>query len=253
MIGQGFLSRSLDFFGIAPQGGLRSAFNSYVVMKRAERDAHLHQARLTYAQFGEDAVLQSYLPDSTGTYIDIGAGHPVRGSNTYALYKRGWRGILVDPIATNSQLARKVRPQDHVVNALCGDEEQADVLFYEYDIYEYSTVLPDRVSELASLGHIPRNSYVLPVTTLAKLTKGLDVRGTTVLSIDVEGFELNVLQGNDWNAFRPDFILVEEWEPPVRRSTEVFELLTQLDYEFIAYAGASSLYRLQGHRKSALP
>ncbi len=57
---------------------------------------------MSFSQFGEDAMLQSYLRDGPGFYVDVGSGSPTEGSNTYALYLRGWRGILIDPIASNA-------------------------------------------------------------------------------------------------------------------------------------------------------
>ena len=54
-----------------------------------------------YSQFGEDTILQKYLQEDKGFYLDIGSGDPVRGSNTFFLYKKGWSGILIDPLTRN--------------------------------------------------------------------------------------------------------------------------------------------------------
>ena len=53
----------------------------------------------SYSQFGEDKVIRSFLPERFGNYLDIGAGHPVRKLNTFLLYKLGWHGTLIEPIA----------------------------------------------------------------------------------------------------------------------------------------------------------
>ncbi len=56
--------------------------------------------QVTYSQFGEDLIVR-YLFDSLGiarpTYLDIGANHPKFSGNTFGFYKRGSRGVLVEP------------------------------------------------------------------------------------------------------------------------------------------------------------
>jgi len=54
-----------------------------------------------YSQFGEDQILDKLLPEKKGFFLDIGAGRPIRYSNTYLFYKRGWNGILIDPLTAN--------------------------------------------------------------------------------------------------------------------------------------------------------
>jgi hypothetical protein len=51
----------------------------------------------SYAQFREDTILDRFFKKSTGFYIDIGANHPDRFSNTKKFYKKGWSGINIEP------------------------------------------------------------------------------------------------------------------------------------------------------------
>ena len=52
----------------------------------------------SYSQFGEDALVNSLFRNKKyGIYVDVGAYHPILYSNTYALYRRGWRGFAIDP------------------------------------------------------------------------------------------------------------------------------------------------------------
>ncbi len=53
--------------------------------------------RTSYGQFGEDAVVQAMLKSREGFYVDVGAFDPVLYYNTYALYRSGWFGIVIDP------------------------------------------------------------------------------------------------------------------------------------------------------------
>ena len=55
----------------------------------------------TYSQHGGDILLFDLFSGMTGMYVDIGAGEPAKGSNTYSFYRSGWRGVCVDPILKN--------------------------------------------------------------------------------------------------------------------------------------------------------
>ena len=92
-----------------------------------------------YSQTGEDRLIAKYLPEGTGKYLDIGAGLPIRGSNTYFLYKRGWSGVVLDPISLNIKLSRTFRPRDIRFQTCVGISE-TEIFFYEFIPYGYSTI-----------------------------------------------------------------------------------------------------------------
>lgn len=120
-----------------------------------------------------------------------------------------------------------------------------DIDFFEFDVYEYSTTSRDRVEELARMGHAVKEHYRVPTCTLSEVVREAELEGTTVLSIDVEGGELDVLQGNDWERFHPALIVVEEWDPPLFHTTEISRYLGGLDYRLCGVSGFSSIYRAQ--------
>jgi hypothetical protein len=68
-----------------------------------------------YSQAGEDAILSNIfnyvLPTDRGFYVDVGAYHPFKHSNTYLLYRAGWRGINIDPRPGSKALFDKHRPE----------------------------------------------------------------------------------------------------------------------------------------------
>ena len=71
-------------------------------------------AMVSYSQFGEDLLVQEVLGYERRDifYIDIGAFHPISKSNTYIFYKRGGRGICVEPNPNAKALWQKFRPRD---------------------------------------------------------------------------------------------------------------------------------------------
>jgi len=53
---------------------------------------------LSYSQNLEDYHLSlAFAGQSTGTYIDVGAGHPIADNVSFWFYERGWHGIVVEP------------------------------------------------------------------------------------------------------------------------------------------------------------
>jgi len=70
-----------------------------------------------------------------------------------------------------------------------------------------------------------------------------------LLNIDVEGLDLQVLQGNDWNSFRPRVICVEDWQSPFSEESKVTIFLKSLNYKLVSRAIYSNIY-VDGFYKS---
>lgn len=69
--------------------------------------------KAVYAQDGDDIILsQLFSSTSNGFFVDVGAHHPFRFSNTYLLYKKGWNGINIDPNAESISLLNRYRSRD---------------------------------------------------------------------------------------------------------------------------------------------
>ena len=91
--------------------------------------------RFYYSQFGEDIILGEILKKgSIGFYVDVGCYHPKKFSNTYMLYKKGWRGINIDMEEDKIQLFNMVRPHD--LNILCPiSDKEEEVTLYRFSKY----------------------------------------------------------------------------------------------------------------------
>ena len=87
--------------------------------------------RLSYSQEGEDLVLHRLFEgQATGIYVDVGAHHPFRFSNTCLLHTRGWRGINIDATPGSMAQFQRFRPRD--VNLELGvAAEPAELEFFE--------------------------------------------------------------------------------------------------------------------------
>lgn len=170
---------------------------------------------ISYSQEGEDLIIERFFEnESKGFFVDIGAHHPKRFSNTFLLYKKGWRGINIDPMPGIMRLFNKVRPND--INIEVGISKTEDKLTYyifnenalntfsENEALIKSEIDPNKyyIKEKKSI-----NTYPLKVILdkYMKTSNQIDM-----MSIDVEGLDLEVLTSNDWSKYRPKLILVEE-------------------------------------------
>jgi FkbM family methyltransferase len=199
---------------------------------------------VSYSQKAEDLLLSSLLAGKKGTYVDIGAGLPCWGNNTYKFYRSGWTGTLIDPIPKNVKLAKFFRHRDKVISGAVG-LANGTMLFYEFKPYEYST-LSQQVYEKRLLDNSAKfvRIYEVPVITLNHVFQNTEICRPLILSVDTEGTEFDILSSNDWSAFVPDFICIEEWINPINNLTPVRQLLELNGYELVIYNGLSSIYKI---------
>ena len=107
------------------EGRLRYMLSQSAIFQSARDLVSRFSNRDSYAQDGEDRFLVNtvFAGRAAGMYLDIGASHPSRISNTWLLYKLGWSGVTVEPIERLSKLHRAWRPRDTQVQALIGEAD----------------------------------------------------------------------------------------------------------------------------------
>ena len=165
----------------------------------------------SYSQTGEDLFIDAILGcKENGRYVDVGANDPVSISNTKRFYDRGWSGILIEPNPTKYEELRRARPRDTVLN--CGvSNAEGRLPFYILDKHTVSSFSHDSVTRMRiERGASVEKTIEVKVFRLGSiLDKYLYGRKIDFMSIDVEGFEIPVLESNDWNKYRPSIILIE--------------------------------------------
>jgi FkbM family methyltransferase len=212
--------------------------------------------KLSYAQRLEDYHLACALGGQTsGFYVDIGAGHPVADNVSYWFYLEGWRGLVVEPQEALFERYRLLRPRDVAVCSLIG-REIGDTDFHVIDtLHGLSTTVRDNALEAARLGATYR-TVRRPVTTLARLFGEHEVERVDFLKIDVEGAEADVLAGADWDRWRPRIVVAEaiapnsahdasqEWEAALLARNYRFTLFDGLNRFYVAAEEADLLARM---------
>jgi FkbM family methyltransferase len=160
-------------------------------------------------------------------FVEAGAFDGYEQSNTYFLERfRGWTGVLVEPVPDLYREATRNRPGSKVFNAALGGEDQAgDELTMRYGGL-MSLVACGQGDEARDASHVAaafqyrlEDPYEFTVTART-LTDVLDEAGidrVDLLSLDVEGYEANVLRGLDLDRFAPRYLLVEMLDQDARR------------------------------------
>jgi FkbM family methyltransferase len=207
----------------------------------------------SYAQNFEDVVLWRALKHvPAGTYIDIGAQHPVLDSVSKAFYEHGWRGIHVEPVPHYAAMIRQDRPDEQVLQVALSDQEGT----LELHVIEDSglSTAVKAFAELHQATHgFAHKTIQTPMLTMKTAFASLVGHDVHWLKIDVEGLEEQVLRGWDCKVLRPWIIVIEATVP---MSTELrYEgadrILVDANYEFVYFDGLNRFYVAAEHRELA--
>ena len=198
--------------------------------------------RFSYAQFGEDLIALSLLPETEGFYVDAGAYHPVTLSNTYHFYRRGWRGIVIDANPDCLAQFAQRRPRDLCVQAALSDAPR-DAVFEIHAAATSSTLRPEGAESSETPPRVVRRIRLRTRTLKSVLDDHLPPNTRVdFLTVDCEHEDLAVLRSNDWDRYRPRVVAVEDWEPDPRQS-DICALLRELDYELVSTVEVSRIFR----------
>ena len=206
-------------------------------------------AEKSYSQEGEDMILRRIFEhQECGFYVDVGAHHPKRFSNTYRFYKVGWRGINIDAMPGSMAAFNKVRRRD--INVEQPISSSKEVLTY----YGFNEPALNGFSERISNERDGKSHYKvifrkeLETTTLDSVLDEYlpnTVKKIDFLSIDVEGLDFEVLKSISLDRYSPKVILVEVLSSSLSDlvSHEIVRYLSAYDYEIYSKAVNTVIFR----------
>lgn len=164
---------------------------------------------ISFSQYGEDVLVHNLRPARHGTYVDVGAFHPWRYSNTYKLYLRGWSGLTIEPNPDVAALFQQVRPRDiHLTQGISA--APSSLTYYKFHAPEFNSF--DRAHAERIQEGVADTIPIVCRPLQDAIDRHLPDRHVDLLSIDCEGLDLTVLQSLDWSATRPTAIIVEDYE-----------------------------------------
>lgn len=161
-------------------------------------------------QEGENIILERiFVKKKRGLYVDVGAHHPIRFSNTYNLYQRGWSGINIEPNQNVIKAFKLMRSRD-VNLAIAISSFKNHCIYYKFNEAALNTTSLKIVKLREKQGFKCIKKINVPTKTLNQIFSKYCKRSSIdLLKIDVEGKELDVLKSNNWKKFIPKVIICE--------------------------------------------
>lgn len=167
---------------------------------------HFSKIKDSYSQAGEDRIIEELISDmdpSKSIYIDVGANHPTRLSNSYRFYRMGWQGIVVEPNRTLLKMHQRIRPRDEHLAVACGS--QSVVLRFQHAVSHVLSGFSEGSMKTADI----KRSELMPILTVDKISLLYPEKEIAFMSIDVEGFDLEVARGAISTLKRTRVVVIE--------------------------------------------
>jgi len=198
----------------------------------------------SHAQYGEDLHIDAILGVERPFYVDVGANHPVELSNTWRFYRRGGRGINIEPDPSAFPAIAARRPLD--INLPIGIGTATGSLpFFRMSASTLSTFSENDANLSLKDGYRIVETVQVAVRPLGEVLAEHRPSGPIdFCSIDVEARELDILASNDWRRFRPTLIVLE-----INRDEDgLLGAMDDLNYMLVINNGTNGIFLDAGAR-----
>lgn len=208
----------------------------------------------TYSQSGEDSIIAYILmvlgkDISKCTYLDLGANHAKDLSNTYYMYTKGARGVLVEPNKDLIPELRLYRSEDIIINKCISGNDNEFVEFFVLNGDGLSSSDKSSVEQFISINSDLDivDTYKVQTITVNKILDFYFRQSPTLLNIDIEGMEMEVLNNLDFDKYRPLIIIVEMIDYDIKltvgeKNSEIKRFLEDKNYLEYAFTGINSIF-----------
>lgn len=214
-----------------------------------------------FSQSGEDGILKGFFYNKLankekGFCVDIGAFHPTNGNNTYFFYINGWRGINVDASPGSIKAFNAQRKRDINVEVGIALKEEKKTFYYlgENSMNSFSQHFIEDDRKIRD--KVQQEIMIQTIRLETLLDKYLPAnQEIDIMSIDVEGMDLEVIQSNNWDKYVPKVIVIEMQAKKLSDvfSNEINTFLADKGYEpyaktLLASNLASVIYAHKSHQ-----
>lgn len=172
-------------------------------------DSLFEKCELSYAQNGEDIIVSKLFEDifqKEIIYYDIGANDPVLINNTYLLYRKGNKGILVEPNTSLCEKLKEIRPRDTVLNYGISTS-QGDMEYYVLDNDRLSTFSKEEAELCLKYGNKIIRVDKIKTVNLNYIFS--EYGKPDYISIDIEGMDFEIVKEVDFELYAPLCICLE--------------------------------------------
>ena len=164
------------------------------------------------SQFGQDYFIAKIINNKIkyGTFVDIGANDPEYNNNTFYFETTcGWNGIAIEPQEKYVKEWKRKR-KAKFINCCIGKESGTVQLLQ----YESPNEWEDQLSCVSSMarkedGHLESRTIKVRMCPFSEIARENTLTDISLMSIDVEGYEIEVLKGIDFRVARPRILLIE--------------------------------------------
>ena len=198
------------------------------ILRNSSKSEHL-------GEYGEDIFIRRFFKnEKTGFYVDIGSYHPIKGSLTYYLFKKGWRGLNADLSKVSVDLFKISRPNDHNINAAITDFDGETEYFESGAINQQNSLVSEK----------DKKKIKIKAYKLNTLLDDFNILEIDYLNIDVEGNEFKVISTFDFEKFHPKLISIEQniYNSEKFFDDECHKLLLANNYFLASKIGVTCIY-----------
>tara|TARA_Y100000590_G_scaffold434754_1_gene553422 strand:- start:159 stop:911 length:753 start_codon:yes stop_codon:yes gene_type:complete len=170
----------------------------------------------SYSGSAQDLIINYFFKkQKKGIYIDVGCYHPFNGNNTNLLYEKGWSGINIDLDYHAIDFFNFVRKRDENINVAISDKEGESNLYFFHNRSAINSLSKIRKEEAKEIRKIKTK-------TLNSIIENSKFKNEKInlISIDVEGHEIEVLNSINLERYAPEMIVIEYLDRDIVKNLE---------------------------------
>ena len=202
------------------------------------------------SQFNEDKFLKKIFKNKPfGKYLDLGCFHPIRDNNTYQLYRKGWRGINIDMNSLSIDLFNYFRPKDINLNIGLAKSKSEKKLYFTGDFSPLNTIDANHLRFLNKSFNLEKEKIKVRKIKTQSINSVLNkykYNKIDFLTIDLEGYEFEVLNNLNFNKYKINIICIEILSHNVKSKKnrdKILKIFKKNNFKLIHKTGVNCFFK----------